>query len=41
MTSLVRAPEPIEWDEATAKVAAEATATEPPVEEEGSGLTAH
>ena len=40
--ALVRKPEPIEWDEASAKLAAEATATtEPVVEDDGSGLTAH
>ncbi len=39
--ALVRKPEPIEWDEEKAKVAAAAVAAEPAVEEEGSGLTAH
>ena len=38
--ALVRAPLPIEWDEASAKLAAE-TAAEPAVDEDGSGLTAH
>ncbi|HZP69665.1 MAG TPA: endopeptidase La [Pseudolabrys sp.] len=39
--ALVRAPEPIEWDEASAKLAAETAASEPAVDEDGSGLTAH
>ena len=40
--ALVRKPEPIEWDEASAKLAAEAAAAEKPVvEDDGSGLTAH
>jgi ATP-dependent Lon protease len=39
--ALVRKPEPIEWDEASAKLAAEAAAAEPVVEDDGSGLTAH
>jgi ATP-dependent Lon protease len=41
--ALVRTPQPIEWDEASAKLAAEAAgpATEPAVDEDGSGLTAH
>ncbi|MGA7308104.1 MAG: endopeptidase La, partial [Pseudolabrys sp.] len=39
--ALVRAPVPIEWDEASAKLAAEAAAAEPAVDEDGSGLTAH
>jgi ATP-dependent Lon protease len=40
--ALVRKPEPIEWDEAAAKLAAEAAAAEKPaVDEDGSGLTAH
>ena len=39
--ALVRKPEPIEWDEEAAKLAAAAAATEPAVDEEGSGLTAH
>src|SRR6478752_5799735 len=39
--ALVRKPDPIEWDEASAKLAAEAAASEPAVEEDGSGLTAH
>jgi ATP-dependent Lon protease len=40
--ALVRVPVPIEWDEASAKLAAEATtAGEPVVDEDGSGLTAH
>ena len=38
--ALVRAPKAIEWDEASAKLAAE-TAAEPAVDEDGSGLTAH
>ena len=36
--ALVRKPEPIEWDEASAKLAA---ASEAVGDEEGSGLTAH
>jgi ATP-dependent Lon protease len=36
--ALVRPPVPIEWDEASAKLAA---AAEPAVDEDGSGLTAH
>jgi ATP-dependent Lon protease len=39
--ALVRAPQPIEWDEASAKLAAETSAPEPAVDEDGSGLTAH
>jgi len=39
--ALVRKPDPIEWDEASAKLAAAAAASEPAVEEDGSGLTAH
>ena len=39
--ALVRKPEPIEWDEASAKLAAETAAAEPAVDEDGSGLTAH
>jgi hypothetical protein len=39
--ALVRPPVPIEWDEASAKLAAEAAAAEPAVDEDGSGLTAH
>ena len=39
--ALVRAPKPIEWDEASAKLAAETAAAEPAVDEDGSGLTAH
>jgi len=39
--ALVRKPEPIEWDEAAAKLAAEAAAAEKPVEDDGTGLTAH
>jgi ATP-dependent Lon protease len=39
--SLVRPPEPIEWDEVAAKLAAEAAASEPAGDDEGSGLTAH
>jgi ATP-dependent Lon protease len=39
--ALVRKPDPIEWDEASAKLAAQAAASEPAVEEDGSGLTAH
>ncbi|HSL81083.1 MAG TPA: S16 family serine protease, partial [Pseudolabrys sp.] len=39
--ALVRAPQPIEWDEASAKLAAQTTAAEPAVDEDGSGLTAH
>jgi ATP-dependent Lon protease len=38
--ALTRMPEPIEWDEATARSGA-ATTTEAPVEEEIPGLTAH
>ena len=38
--ALVRTPQPIEWVEASAKLAAE-TAAEPAVDEDGSGLTAH
>jgi ATP-dependent Lon protease len=39
--ALVRPPQPIEWDEASAKLAATAAAAEPVVEDDGSGLTAH
>ncbi len=40
--ALTRKPEALEWDEASAKLAAEAAAAEQPVvEEDGSGLTAH
>jgi ATP-dependent Lon protease len=39
--ALVRAPKPIEWDEASAKLAAAASGPEPAVDEDGSGLTAH
>jgi ATP-dependent Lon protease len=40
--ALVRKPEPIEWDEATAKVPTEAAAaSDATAEEDGSGLTAH
>jgi len=39
--ALVRKPEPIEWDEASAKLAAETASGEPAVDEDGSGLTAH
>ncbi len=39
--ALVRKPEPIEWDEAAAKLAEAAAAAEKPVEDDGSGLTAH
>jgi len=39
--SLVRTPQPIEWDEANAKLAAETSSSEPAVDEDGSGLTAH
>ena len=39
--ALVRKPDPIEWDEASAKLAAQAAASEPAVEEDGSCLTAH
>jgi len=39
--ALVRKPEPIEWDEASAKLAEAAAAAEPVVEDDGSGLTAH
>jgi ATP-dependent Lon protease len=39
--ALVRKPEPIEWDEASAKLAAATTTAEPAVDEDGSGLTAH
>jgi ATP-dependent Lon protease len=38
--ALTRKPEPIEWDEASAKLA-EAAAADPVVEDDGSGLTAH
>jgi len=38
--ALTRKPEPIEWDEASAKLA-EAAASEPVAEDDGSGLTAH
>ena len=39
--ALVRKPEPIEWDQANAKLAEQAAASEPAAEEDGSGLTAH
>src|SRR6187397_1227503 len=39
--ALVRTPQPIEWDEANAKLAAETSSSEPAVDEDGSGLTAH
>jgi ATP-dependent Lon protease len=39
--ALVRKPEPIEWDEASAKLAADAAAPDAAVDEDGSGLTAH
>jgi ATP-dependent Lon protease len=39
--ALVRAPQPIEWDEASAKLAAETSSSEPAADEDGSGLTAH
>jgi ATP-dependent Lon protease len=39
--ALTRKPEPIAWDEEAAKLAATATAAEPAVDEDGSGLTAH
>jgi ATP-dependent Lon protease len=39
--ALVRKPEPIEWDEASAKLAAETASSEPAVDEDGSALTAH
>ena len=39
--ALVRKPEPIEWDEASAKLAAEAAAAEQVPDDDGSGLTAH
>ena len=39
--ALVRKPEPIEWDEAAAKLTAPAAAADPAAEEDGSGLTAH
>ncbi|HEY7230655.1 MAG TPA: endopeptidase La [Pseudolabrys sp.] len=39
--ALVRPPQPIEWDEASAKLTADAGASEPAVDEDGSGLTAH
>ena len=39
--ALVRKPDPIEWDEASAKLAAETAAPEPAADEDGSGLTAH
>jgi ATP-dependent Lon protease len=39
--ALVRTPQSIEWDEASAKLAAETAAGEPAVDEDGSGLTAH
>ncbi len=39
--ALVRTPQPIEWDEASAKLAAETSSSEPAVDEDGSGLTAH
>jgi ATP-dependent Lon protease len=39
--SLVRKPEPIEWDEEKAKPTETSVTTEPPVEEDSSVLTAH
>jgi ATP-dependent Lon protease len=39
--ALVRPLVPITWDEEAAKLAAAATAAEPAVDEDGSGLTAH
>ena len=39
--ALTRKPEPITWDEEAAKLAEAAAAKEKPVEEDGSGLTAH
>ena len=39
--ALVRPVVPITWDEESAKLAAEAAAAEPVVEDDGSGLTAH
>ena len=39
--ALVRTPQPIEWDEASAKLAAGTAAPEPAADEDGSGLTAH
>src|SRR6202051_1708298 len=39
--ALVRKPEPIEWPEASVKLAEAAAAAEPPTDEDGSGLTAH
>jgi ATP-dependent Lon protease len=38
--ALTRKPEPIQWDEESAKAAAKAAA-EKPVEDDGAGLTAH
>ena len=39
--ALVHVPQPIEWDEASAKLAEAASGSEPAVDEDGSGLTAH
>ncbi len=39
--ALTRKPEPITWDEEAARLAEAAAAKEKPVEDEGSGLTAH
>jgi ATP-dependent Lon protease len=39
--ALVRKPEPIEWDEAVAKLPAPAAAADAATDEDGSGLTAH
>jgi ATP-dependent Lon protease len=39
--ALVRKPEPIEWDEAAAKLAERARSGETAAEEDGTGLTAH
>jgi ATP-dependent Lon protease len=39
--ALVRKPEPIEWEEASAKLAAETASSEAASDEDGSGLTAH
>jgi ATP-dependent Lon protease len=39
--ALVRMPEPITWDEEAARLADAAAGKDKPVEEDGSGLTAH
>ena len=39
--ALTRTPDPIQWDEESAKAAAKAAAAEKPVEDDGAGLTAH